>query len=108
MICAHVLRCTHMTNSVKDTAVNRATVTFHTSPEVKARLDRLATMTDRSKSYLTNEAVERYLAEEEAFVVDVEEGLAQANRGELIGHAEVVKYFDSLTKTTSLPFPKIK
>jgi RHH-type transcriptional regulator, rel operon repressor / antitoxin RelB len=60
---------------------NRAAVTFHTSPEVKARLDRLATLTRRSKSFLTNEAVERYLAEEENFVAAVEEGLAEAKAG---------------------------
>lgn len=97
-----------MNNSSKDTVVNRATVTFHTSPEVKARLDRLATITDRSKSYLTNEAVERYLTEEEAFVKDVEEGLAEAERGELIDHEVVVKYIASLTTDKPLPFPKVK
>lgn len=84
---------------------NRATVTFHTSPEVKARLDRLAQQTRRSKSFLTNEAVTRYLAEEEDFIADVKAGLAEADRGELIDHQEVVRYFDSLDTDTPLPMP---
>lgn len=104
----NVLLCTHMNNNTNDSAVNRATVTFHTSPEVKARLDRLATITDRSKSYLTNAAVERYLAEEEAFVASVEAGLLEANRGELLDHAAVANYLTSLTTDNAETFPKIK
>lgn len=93
--------------TTKETS-NRAVVTFHTSPEIKDRLDRLATLTDRSKSFLTNAAVERYLDEEEDFVKDVEEGIKQADRGELIEHDEVVTYFASLTTNKPLPFPKTK
>lgn len=85
---------------------NRATVTFHTSPDVKERLDRLATVTRRSKSFLTNEAVERYLSEEEAFVAAVEEGLAQANAGELIDHDRAAAYLQSLGTDRPLPMPK--
>ena len=103
-----MLLCTHMNNSNKNSVINRATVTFHTSPEVKKRLDRLANITNRSKSYLTNEAVERYLAEEEAFIQDVEEGIREADRGELIDHDDVVKYIKSLTTNKPSTFPKVK
>jgi predicted transcriptional regulator len=33
---------------------NRATVTFHTTPEIKERLARLAKVTRRSTSFLSN------------------------------------------------------
>lgn len=59
----------------------RATVTFHTTPENKKRLEALAAATKRSKSYLSNEALERYLAEEEDFIASVREGLADAEAG---------------------------
>lgn len=62
--------------------VNRATVTFHTTPEIKERLNRLATVTRRSKSFLTNAAVERYLAAEEEFVASVQAGIAGADAGQ--------------------------
>lgn len=84
---------------------NRATVTFHTSPEIKERLDRLAGVTRRSKSFLTNEAVERYLAEEEDFVREVEAAIAEADRGEFIEHDEVDRFFNSLGTDKPLPFP---
>ena len=74
----------------------RATVTFHTTPEIKARLDRLASLTRRSKSYLTNEAVERYLADEEAFIAAVEEGIAEADAGAVIPHGEATAYLRSV------------
>lgn len=84
---------------------NRATVTFHTSPEVKARLDVLAGRTRRSKSFLTNEAVERYLAEEEDFIRDVEAGIAEAKAGALIEHDDAARYLRSLGTDTPLPMP---
>ena len=87
---------------------NRATVTFHTSPEVKARLDILASRTRRSKSFLTNEAVERYLAEEEDFIRDVEAGIAEANAGQLIDHEDAATYLRSLgtDKPLAMPIPR--
>ena len=85
---------------------NRATVTFHTSPEVKARLDVLASRTRRSKSFLTNEAVERYLAEEEDFISHVEAGIAEADAGQLIDHSTAAAYLRSLGTDRPLPKPK--
>ena len=85
---------------------NRATVTFHTSPEVKARLDALASRTRRSMSFLTNEAVERYLAEEEDFIRDVEAGIAEADAGDLIDHADATTFLRSLGTDVTLAFPK--
>ena len=84
----------------------RATVTFHTTPEIKARLDRLANLTRRSKSYLTNEAVERYLADEEAFVAAVEEGIAEADAGAVIPHGEASAYLRSVAAGATVQAPK--
>lgn len=86
----------------------RATVTFHTTPETKARLEKLATVTKRSKSWLTNEAVEQYLAAEEAFVSAVEEGLAEAETGARIPHSEASTYLRSLGSDAPLPGPATK
>jgi len=58
------------------TTSERATVTFHTSPRTKARLEKLAEATRRSKSFLSNEALEQYLSAEEAFIASVERGKA--------------------------------
>jgi len=65
--------------TMEPSMTNRATVTFHTSPETKARLEALAKVTRRSSSFLSNEAVERYLAAEEDFVASVLDGVADAD-----------------------------
>lgn len=75
---------------------DRATLTFHTTPETKARLDQLATVTRRSKSYLTNVAVEQYLASEEDFIAHVQAGIADADAGRTFTSAEVKKHLHNL------------
>jgi predicted transcriptional regulator len=94
------------TSRKADPMSSRATVTFHTSPEVKARLDVLASRTRRSKSFLTNEAVERYLSEEEDFIRDVELGLAEADSGQALEHDSAASYLRSLGTANPLPIPK--
>ena len=84
-----------------DQMANRATVTFHTSPETKARLDHLATVTRRSKSYLTNVAVEQYLAEEEDFIADIQAGIADADAGRTVTTKELKRSLAAHIKKVS-------
>ncbi len=86
----YVLKCIQMNKrEIQSTMAERATMTFHTSPKVKARMDRLAAITRRSKSFLANEAVERYLAEEEEFIAAINEGIADAEAGHAAPAEEV-------------------
>jgi RHH-type transcriptional regulator, rel operon repressor / antitoxin RelB len=79
-----------MNNAIESSDMaDRATVTFHTTPETKERLDLLATITRRSKSYLTNLAVEQYLAEEEDFIADIQAGIADADAGRTVTTEEL-------------------
>lgn len=63
----------------------------HLSPEKEALLHQLAVRTGRNTAQLVQEAVERLLDYDAWFIQEVEKGLAQAARGELIDHDEVVK-----------------
>ncbi len=67
---------------------NRSVISVHTKPETSKRLDTLSLITRRSKSFLANEAIERYLAEEEAFVTSVRRGVADADAGRLLSTSE--------------------
>jgi|GEM_PF-373576 len=78
-----------MNTATSNPQTTRATVTFHTTPEIKERLDRLATVTRRSKSFLTNAAVERYLAAEEEFVASVQAGITDAKAGRVYTTSEI-------------------
>ena len=74
----------------------RATITFHTTPETKARLEKLATLTHRSRSYLSNEALERYLTEEENFIASIKKGLTDAKAGRVKTTAEARRIIRAL------------
>jgi len=71
------------------------TISFRIDPEKVAQLDLIAKAMDRDRSYLLNEAVESYLAEQKRFAAMVEEGLEASRKGELIDDEEVGAMIDS-------------
>jgi RHH-type rel operon transcriptional repressor/antitoxin RelB len=85
-----VLQYTHMNKTLeRDEMAERTTFTFQTTPELKERLSQLAAVTRRSKAFLANDAVERYLSAEEEFVADVEAGLRDLEAGRTMTTAEL-------------------
>jgi predicted transcriptional regulator len=68
------------------------------SPELQAKLQRVAAEQGRDAKSLVREAVERLVDYDEWFVRQVEAGLAQAERGELISHEEVAARMEDLIR----------
>ncbi len=66
------------------------------SPELQAKLERIASQQGRDTKSLVHEAVERLVGYDEWFLRQVEIGLAQADRGELLEHEEVVARMEDL------------
>ncbi|HEY4904126.1 MAG TPA: hypothetical protein VIH89_11685 [Candidatus Sulfotelmatobacter sp.] len=64
------------------------------SPDLQEKIRRLAAQQGRASENLVIEAVERMVNYDEWFLREVEEGLAAADRGELVDHAEVRKLID--------------
>ena len=64
------------------------------SPELEAKLNRLAAQQGREREALVVEAVERVINYDEWFVNEVEKGLAAADRGEFVDHEDVKKRID--------------
>jgi len=58
------------------------------------RLDKLARITKRSRGWLINEAVDRYLSYEEWFIKSVEAGLDDVKAGRVIPHEEIKKEWE--------------
>jgi predicted transcriptional regulator len=92
-----------MHQQINEAEVNsRAVISVHTKPETSRRLDDLAAVTRRSKSYLANEAIERYLADEEAFVASVHRGITDAEAGRVVptgqARARIQSAVDKLAK----------
>ncbi len=57
--------------------------------ELHAQYDQLAAATGRSRNYLMNEALARYAAEEQWQIAQIEEGIQDADAGNLIPHEQV-------------------
>ena len=62
------------------------TMTIRISAEMKAKLDRLATDTRRSKSYLAGEAVGVYVTRELAIIDGIQRGLDDVEAGRVVAH----------------------
>jgi predicted transcriptional regulator len=64
------------------------------SADLQGKLSRIAVEHGRDSESLVVEAVERFVNHDEWFVREVEEGLAAAERGELLDHEEIKRVID--------------
>ncbi|WP_197706432.1 ribbon-helix-helix protein, CopG family [Magnetospirillum sp. 15-1] len=71
------------------------TITARIESDLSDRLNRLASVQGRSKSWVVGKALKAYLDAELAFVEAVEDGLADMHEGRTIPHEEVVARFQS-------------
>ncbi|MBI4990127.1 MAG: ribbon-helix-helix protein, CopG family [Rhodocyclales bacterium] len=69
------------------------TVTIRLEPAIKDRLDRLATVTHRSKSFLAADAIREYVELNEWQIRETQAALAEANAGEFASDAEAQAVF---------------
>jgi len=67
------------------------TVSFRTDSKKVEALDALASVYDRDRSYLLNEAVDNYLDLQQYHIELIEKGIRQADAGELVDHSDVEK-----------------
>ena len=67
----------------------------HLSPDLQAKLSRLATQQGRDTETLIREAVERLVDFDDWFLQEVDKGLDAADRGEFVEHDAVRKLIDS-------------
>ncbi len=66
----------------------KATVTIR--EDLSERLESLAKTTHQSKSSLASQAVEEFLTLQEWHIKAIKEGLAAADKGELVSHEEAL------------------
>ncbi len=70
-------------------AMETAVLTLRLTKEMKSRLDQLAQITRRSKSFLAAEAIERYLDTEAWQILEIEQALRDADAGDFASEEEV-------------------
>lgn len=72
--------------------------TLEIRPDLKIQLDHLAEESHRSESDLANEAVMLYLAQQRRIADRIQEGWAQAQRGEFVTDVEMEAFFAHLAE----------
>ena len=90
--CAVIRATQEMTMSATATAPTR-TINVRLPAKLYQQLEDLARATERTKSYVTLEALSSYLATQGWQVQDIEAGLTEAEQGEFASDAEVAAVF---------------
>jgi len=78
------------------TIAETAVVTARIDTVLKAKLDALARSTKRSKSYLTAEAIAAYVELNEWQIAEIEAGIAEFERGEIVTQEEAEERYRRL------------
>ena len=66
------------------------TMTIRVRPDVKEKLDRIASDTQRSKSFLAGEAVAAYVERELEIIYGIKRGMADVAAGRVVPHEQVM------------------
>lgn len=77
------------------------TMTIRMDEKIKAKLDRLASDTRRSRSFLAAEAVSSYVERELAIIDGVQRGLADADAGRVVPHDKAMDEVDAAIEAAS-------
>jgi predicted transcriptional regulator len=76
-----------------DIITTSTTVTIRLEPEINNRLDRLAKVTRRSKSFLAADAIREYIELNEWQIRETQAAIAEANAGDFASEAGVQSVF---------------
>ena len=86
--------------------MSSTTFTVRIEPDVKKRLEKLATSAGRSRSSLTAEALNEYLDVIELQAEGVKKAIASLDRGESVRHEDVKEWVDSWDRKRERQAPK--
>jgi RHH-type rel operon transcriptional repressor/antitoxin RelB len=81
---------------MEDGMSKSVTLAARVDADLDAELSRIATASGRSKSWLVNEALRSFVANEHQFLAAVEEGKQALREGRTVDHATVVAAFERL------------
>ena len=72
-----------------------AVITARLDSEALAKLDQLSATLDRSRAWIVAKAVQRYVDEELEYRAFIQQGVDEADRGELISQEEMEAWFEA-------------
>ena len=68
----------------------------HFSPDVETQLQQVASANGKNAEQLVKDTVVRMLENQSRFIVGVQRGIEQADRGEFVEHKDVLSRIDTL------------
>jgi RHH-type transcriptional regulator, rel operon repressor / antitoxin RelB len=80
--------------AIMDTATTEKPLNVRLPADLAGQLEALTKATGRTKSFLTVEALRGYIEAESWQIQDIQEGLAEADRGEFATPEEVASFFE--------------
>ena len=81
-------------------------LTIRVRPELKSQLDQLGQTLQRSKSYLAEQAIARYIKDNAWQIAELAQAEQEINAGQFISGSEVEQYLDSWGSENELSAPK--
>ncbi|HAM51476.1 MAG TPA: hypothetical protein DCP92_12595 [Nitrospiraceae bacterium] len=75
--------------------MSSSTITIRIDDETKRKLETIAKLMDRSRSYLIHQAVEDLIAQYEWQLREIEEGIRDADEGRLVDHDALLRKWRS-------------
>jgi predicted transcriptional regulator len=75
---------------------NAMPVSVRVPADVMERLDKVAAILERPRSWVILRAIRQYLADEGQEMLDVQEGIEEAERGEVVPIEEVLAEMDEI------------
>jgi len=75
--------------------------TVRAESNIVHKLDHIAGSLDRSRNYLVNQATQEYLETHTWQIEKITQGIEAADRGELVGHDQVMQEMDALIEQKS-------
>ena len=75
---------------------NAMPVSIRVPADVVERLDKVAAILERPRSWVILRAIRQYLADEGQEVLDVQEGIEEAERGEVVDFDEAMARFEEI------------
>ena len=73
--------------------------TIRAETDIVHQLDSLAGSLDRSRNYLVNQAIKAYLQANAPAYNKINQGIAAADRGEVIAHEDVMREIEDLIES---------
>ena len=81
-------------------------LTIRVRPDLKSQLDQLGQILQRSKSYLAEQAIARYIEDNAWQIAELTAAEQEINQGQFVAGAKVEQYLDSWGSTNEQAAPK--